>query len=50
MIAREAVGRVVQVLEALGVQYVLVGSLSSNHWGVVRSTVDADFRASVPDI
>ncbi|HSI34388.1 MAG: hypothetical protein ACAI43_19900 [Phycisphaerae bacterium] len=35
--------RVAEALEVLGVQYMLVGSFSSNAYGIPRSTFDADF-------
>ncbi len=34
---------VVRVLEEAGIPYILVGSLSSNAWGIPRATKDADF-------
>jgi len=40
---REIVRRVVDALEQLGVPYMLVGSFSSNAYGVARNTQDADF-------
>lgn len=42
MTGDEAVIRVIGALEALGVPYMLVGSLSSNFYGVPRATEDAD--------
>jgi hypothetical protein len=39
----EAVTRFVQALNNLGAPYVIVGSLSSNYYGIARSTEDADF-------
>jgi len=41
--ANEAVLRVVDALEAQGVPYMVVGSYSSNVFGIARSTLDADF-------
>lgn len=38
----EAVAAVIDVLVALGVEYMVVGALSSNFYGVPRSTEDAD--------
>jgi hypothetical protein len=35
--------RVADALEACGIAYMLVGSLSSNFYGIPRSTKDADF-------
>jgi hypothetical protein len=43
MTGDEATLRVIDALEALGVPYMVVGSLSSNVYGVPRSTQDADF-------
>jgi hypothetical protein len=39
----EATGRVVHALETLNVDYLLVGSFSSNAYGIARATRDADF-------
>lgn len=38
----QAVAAVIDALDALGVEYMVVGSLSSNFYGVPRSTEDAD--------
>jgi hypothetical protein len=38
----EVVGRVVEVLETLGVPYMVAGSFASNLHGVPRMTQDAD--------
>jgi hypothetical protein len=43
----EAVVRVLNALEHLGVPYMLVGSFSSNTYGVPRSTNDVDFVVQV---
>ena len=43
MTADEAVVAVVGALEAVGVPYMIVGSLASNFHGIPRSTADADF-------
>lgn len=43
MTTEDAVIAVIDALEALGVPYMLVGSLSSNFYGVPRATQDADF-------
>lgn len=40
----EATGRVVWALEALHVDYMLVGALASNAYGFARATRDADFE------
>lgn len=42
MTAEDVVSTVVDALEGLGVPYMLVGSFSSNLYGVPRSTQDAD--------
>jgi len=39
----EAVAAVIDALEALQIPYMVVGSFSSNFYGVVRATHDADF-------
>lgn len=43
MTADEAVVAVLEALEALGIPYMIVGSLASNFHGIPRSTRDADF-------
>jgi len=43
MTSDEAMLAVVDVLESLGLSYLLVGSFSSNYYGIARSTRDADF-------
>jgi hypothetical protein len=43
MTSEEAAMAVVDALEALHVPYMVVGSLSSNYYGIARSTKDADF-------
>jgi hypothetical protein len=43
MTSEEAVLAVIDALEALGIPYMLVGSFSSNYYGIARSTKDADF-------
>ncbi len=43
MMSEEAVMAVIDALEALHIPYMLVGSLSSNYYGITRSTKDADF-------
>lgn len=43
MEAEDAVVAVIDALDALGFDYMVVGSLSSNFYGVPRSTEDADF-------
>jgi len=39
----DATTAVIDALEAAGVEYMLVGSLSSNFYGIPRATQDADF-------
>jgi hypothetical protein len=39
----EATVSVIEALEACGIPYMLVGSYSSNAYGIARSTQDADF-------
>lgn len=41
----DVAARVVEVMEKLGVDYMLAGSFSSNLYGIPRSTKDADFVA-----
>ena len=48
MTADEAVVAVLDALEAVGVPYMLVGSLASNFHGIPRSTRDADFVVEMP--
>lgn len=43
MTSEEATMAVVDALEALHIPYMVVGSLSSNYYGIARSTKDADF-------
>ena len=43
MTSDEATLAVIDALEGLGIPYMVVGSLSSNYYGVPRSTKDADF-------
>jgi isopropylmalate/homocitrate/citramalate synthase len=43
MTTQELVRKVVEALEQLGVPYMVVGSFSSNAYGVARNTQDADF-------
>lgn len=50
MTGDEAVLKVVEALEALGIGYILVGSLSSNFYGVPRATQDADFVMQLGDV
>jgi hypothetical protein len=47
MTIEEAVAQVADVLNELGIPYMLVGAFSSNAYGVPRSTHDADFVAVV---
>jgi hypothetical protein len=55
MSGNDAVLAVIDALVACGIPYVLVGSYSSNVYGIERSTQDADFvielgRASITDL
>jgi hypothetical protein len=43
MTSEEATAAVIDALNALAVPYMLVGSFSSNYYGIPRSTQDADF-------
>jgi hypothetical protein len=43
MTSDDAILAVFEALESLGVPYMVVGSLSSNYYGIGRSTKDADF-------
>ena len=43
----EAVQVLVDLLEGLGIGYMLVGSFSSNFYGVARATADADLVVSI---
>jgi hypothetical protein len=49
MTSDEAVLAVIQVLDDIKLPYMLVGSFSSNYYGVARSTKDADFVVQVGD-
>lgn len=43
----DAVGIVVSAIESLSIEYMLVGSLSSNAYGIPRSTKDADIEVAL---
>jgi hypothetical protein len=43
----EAVGALLDALNKLGIEYMVVGSFSSNRYGVPRATKDADFVLKV---
>ena len=43
MSSTDLVLRLIAILESAGVDYMLVGSYSSNYYGRPRSTQDADF-------
>lgn len=45
-----AVKGVIQALNAIGMPYMLTGSLASNMYGIGRSTKDADFVLQTPDL
>jgi len=38
---------VASILDSLGVEYAVVGSMASSAWGIPRSTNDADIVASL---
>jgi hypothetical protein len=46
----EATLAVVEALNALNVPYMLVGSFSTNHYGIPRSTQDADFVVELESV
>jgi hypothetical protein len=50
MNAVEIVHRMVEVMDRHGVAYMAVGSFSSNVYGMVRSTKDADFVLELGDV
>lgn len=50
MTSQEAVEVVLGALEELGIPYMLVGSFSSNFYGIPRSTKDADFVIQLGDV
>jgi hypothetical protein len=50
MTGEEATAAVIDALGSLDIPYMLVGSLSSNYYGVPRSTQDADFVVQLRDI
>ena len=47
MTAPEIVSAVAGALNQLGIPYMLVGSFSSNYYGLPRSTKDADFVVQI---
>ncbi len=47
--ANEIVIRVIRALDSAGISHMLVGSLSSNSYGIERSTQDADFVIELRD-
>ncbi len=49
MTSNDVVVRVVEALERQGISYMLVGSYSSNAYGIARSTQDADFVLQADD-
>ena len=49
MTGNEATAKVIDILEEMGIPYMLVGSFSSNAYGVARSTHDADFVIELGD-
>ena len=50
MNADEAVVAVIEALEMAGVDYMVVGSISSNFYGIPRATKDADIVLSLGDV
>ncbi len=50
MTGEEATAAVIDALDSTGILYMLVGSLSSNYYGVPRSTQDADFVVQLRNI
>jgi hypothetical protein len=50
MMAEQIVYHVLDALEALGVPHMVVGSFSSNLYGLPRSTRDADFVVELGDV
>ncbi|HQU44740.1 MAG TPA: hypothetical protein PK867_18135 [Pirellulales bacterium] len=50
MTGDDAVLAVIEALEGLGVGYMLVGSLSSNFYGIPRATQDADFVIELGEV
>ncbi len=50
MTSENATARVVATLEERGVDYLLVGALSSNAWGIARSTKDVDIVVAFDSI
>ena len=49
MTAEDAVAKLIEVLNELSVPYMVVGSFSSNYYGIARSTKDADIVANLPN-
>jgi hypothetical protein len=50
MTAEQIVYQVIDALEAAGVPYMLVGSFSSNLYGIARSTRDVDFVVQLGEV
>jgi hypothetical protein len=50
MLSNEATIKVIEALDACGIAYMLVGSYSSNAYGIPRSTQDADFVIELGDV
>ncbi len=46
MNSEQATAHVVRLLEEIGIQYMLVGAISSNAYGIARATNDADIVAA----
>jgi len=49
MMSNEVTIKVIEALDACGIAYMLVGSYSSNAYGIPRSTQDADFVIELGD-
>ena len=49
MTSLDATVAVIDALEQLNIPYILVGSLSTNYYGIPRSTQDADFVVELGD-
>jgi hypothetical protein len=50
MMSNEVTIKVIDALDACGIAYMLVGSYSSNAYGIPRSTEDADFVIELGDV
>lgn len=50
MNSEEATAHVINMLETMGIEYILVGALSSNVYGIPRSTQDVDIVVAFDSI